>query len=398
MARVPSAPHRRRPWLSVAPLCVTLAAACHVDDAPAPTPAERAHKAVQRLDEANNRLDDELSSESSEVMADPVYTTLAKVQGTASFVVAKLPADGDIDTLVQIVLFEAAQEADELLRDALEEMDRLAGDKQAQRDALGDMRDATNDLTDALRDGYEALSDTDDGSGDDTTFDAWQAGQLLGQPGAVVAESSGDLTATFDCPQFPSVPAQIDLLDLVTGRSLETTTGNPPLQATTHLDAWTVVRATGTPVSGDVAASVVLPCTLELVYTPRPDLLRVAWTESRARALPPLLDDATQAVADARTAVQRGLDGATLSADEHAAYTALVSRYEARLSGLAAVAGEQGLTEQGRDHLDSVGDLSEETSLRLQLLMERRQKALSTLSNALKKVSDTQDAIVANLK
>lgn len=48
--------------------------------------------------------------------------------------------------------------------------------------------------------------------------------------------------------------------------------------------------------------------------------------------------------------------------------------------------------------LDTMSDLSEEQSLRLQQAMERRSKLLSTLSNLMKKQSSTSDAIIANLK
>ena len=51
-----------------------------------------------------------------------------------------------------------------------------------------------------------------------------------------------------------------------------------------------------------------------------------------------------------------------------------------------------------KDDLDSLSDLSEEESLRLQMAMDRLSKLMSTLSNILKKISDTTDSIAANLK
>lgn len=48
--------------------------------------------------------------------------------------------------------------------------------------------------------------------------------------------------------------------------------------------------------------------------------------------------------------------------------------------------------------LDSMNEMSEMTSLRLQLTMDRRSKFISTLSNIMKKVSTTQEAVVQNLK
>ena len=51
---------------------------------------------------------------------------------------------------------------------------------------------------------------------------------------------------------------------------------------------------------------------------------------------------------------------------------------------------------QGR--LDSMSEMGEMESLRLQMAMDRMSKLMSTLSNLLKKISDTQSQIVQNLK
>jgi hypothetical protein len=56
------------------------------------------------------------------------------------------------------------------------------------------------------------------------------------------------------------------------------------------------------------------------------------------------------------------------------------------------------ILESLRDKLDSMSEISEMTSLRLQMMMDRRSKFLSTLSNIMKKISSTQDAIIQNLK
>ena len=51
-----------------------------------------------------------------------------------------------------------------------------------------------------------------------------------------------------------------------------------------------------------------------------------------------------------------------------------------------------------REDLDSMGDLGQMESLRLQMAMDRLSKMMSTLSNLLKKTSDTAAAITASLK
>ena len=48
--------------------------------------------------------------------------------------------------------------------------------------------------------------------------------------------------------------------------------------------------------------------------------------------------------------------------------------------------------------LDSMSELGELESLRLQMAMDRYSKAMSTLSNVLKKISETQGTIISNLK
>ena len=47
---------------------------------------------------------------------------------------------------------------------------------------------------------------------------------------------------------------------------------------------------------------------------------------------------------------------------------------------------------------DSLSGLGEERQLKLQILMDRRSKIMTTLSNLMKKISQTQDNIIANLK
>ena len=48
--------------------------------------------------------------------------------------------------------------------------------------------------------------------------------------------------------------------------------------------------------------------------------------------------------------------------------------------------------------MDSMSEMGETESLRLQMAMDRMSKLMSTLSNMLKKISDTQNSIVQNIK
>lgn len=51
-----------------------------------------------------------------------------------------------------------------------------------------------------------------------------------------------------------------------------------------------------------------------------------------------------------------------------------------------------------KNELDSMSEMSEMESLRLQMAVDRFSKVMSALSNILKKISDTQSAIITNLK
>ncbi len=54
--------------------------------------------------------------------------------------------------------------------------------------------------------------------------------------------------------------------------------------------------------------------------------------------------------------------------------------------------------DQLRDDIDSMSEMGEMESLRLQMAMDRLSKMMSTLSNLLKKLADTQQQLVQNLK
>jgi len=56
------------------------------------------------------------------------------------------------------------------------------------------------------------------------------------------------------------------------------------------------------------------------------------------------------------------------------------------------------LTDSIKNKLDSLSEMGEMESLRLQMAMDRLSKMMSALSNLLKKISDTAEVIVQNLK
>ncbi len=56
------------------------------------------------------------------------------------------------------------------------------------------------------------------------------------------------------------------------------------------------------------------------------------------------------------------------------------------------------MVKQTKNDLDSMSEMGEMESLRLQMAMDRMSKMMSTLSNLLKKISDTAQSITQNLK
>lgn len=65
---------------------------------------------------------------------------------------------------------------------------------------------------------------------------------------------------------------------------------------------------------------------------------------------------------------------------------------------IVTVAQLRSIQDDLKSQLDSMSEMSEMTSLRLQMAMDRRSKLIETLSNILKKLNATADTLVQNLK
>jgi hypothetical protein len=63
-----------------------------------------------------------------------------------------------------------------------------------------------------------------------------------------------------------------------------------------------------------------------------------------------------------------------------------------------SVSSLKSLLDENKDRLDGMNELSEMTTMRLQMTMDRRSKFISTLSQMMKKTSTTQDILVQNIK
>jgi hypothetical protein len=82
----------------------------------------------------------------------------------------------------------------------------------------------------------------------------------------------------------------------------------------------------------------------------------------------------------------------------------LLGRAQSVQAGYTPAAGQPTKAEldsqidQMKNDLDSMSEMGEMESLRLQMAMDRMSKMMSTLSNLLKKISDTQNSITQNIK
>lgn len=86
------------------------------------------------------------------------------------------------------------------------------------------------------------------------------------------------------------------------------------------------------------------------------------------------------------------------SADQRTIDNLLARKGEGRVDGLVAGKDIDSAKETIKNKLDSLSEMGETESLRLQMAMDRLSKLMSTLSNVLKKSSDTASDITKNIK
>jgi len=98
-----------------------------------------------------------------------------------------------------------------------------------------------------------------------------------------------------------------------------------------------------------------------------------------------------KAITNAKAQLRSMLDQQTDRGLDLFSANAVISALITRAELCCAVEGMQ-------NDLDSMSELSETESLRLQMAMDRISKFMSTLSNILKKMSDTASQITQNLK
>jgi hypothetical protein len=117
------------------------------------------------------------------------------------------------------------------------------------------------------------------------------------------------------------------------------------------------------------------------------------------------MDEAREKADVAMTAAQTGLvmgiaQGLVSigSAAVEAAQPKPMSRQASGLADRVPIDGLHAVAQSFESSLDSLSEMGEMESLRLQMAMDRLSKLMSTLSNLMHKASDTQSAIVQNMK
>lgn len=125
---------------------------------------------------------------------------------------------------------------------------------------------------------------------------------------------------------------------------------------------------------------------------------------ARVRQLPPTADFHALAVAEVRGSFQ-GLGDLPNEDIEAIAFLVMMQATQDAQSDLKNImdgvkkANQQKQSQRAAGkQKDAVSEMSDEESLRLQMAMDRQSKFLATLSNVEKKMVQTQDSIVQNLK
>lgn len=120
-----------------------------------------------------------------------------------------------------------------------------------------------------------------------------------------------------------------------------------------------------------------------------------------------------EATQDANKDLKAIMDDARNSTKQTEKFRVVLHQVNADLAGSAIAPGvkfqpigprpastltKKGVTGVRTDKPDSTNDMSEMDSLQLQMMMDRRSKFVAALNNIMKKIDDTQDTIIQNLK
>lgn len=402
-------------WIkpSFGPALICLFTACFLsacDPQITPERRESASRMAAISATAQNLSDKILNLEGAELADEAVMELLivtGKIEGMNRSVGGVNFETADITSLLFLLMMQISEDAKEDLRALTEEMERNLKQKQALRDEANKLKEEMGALREALREEYESLtSEQPQESTEFTDYLGAHFSSLFGKnPYDVFGSDSaswladaaaGDVSAFFICPNT-QVSASLSIENAISHAVLASNEGIAlsGVSVSTHVDVRTPLRVYAT--LDAAAGSIISKCSIELRYNkPRP---YTPWTPSAFE-----LDQITQLQGSMLTQGQELLT----HWDAQVAAGNLTLRQATILGNWALDIlndfGNEGfdsadqILESLKEQKDSLSEMSEQSQLKMQMYMDRMQKADEANSNAMKKFSEVTSQIIGNMK
>jgi len=331
--------------------------------------------------------------------------TVLKIMGNQTDRVSRTSfEDMDIDALTQLVMFELWANED------LEDMHNMNEVKQSQRELVDALRKQKQAATASLIDAINAAApDTRPTKRVTLSRDV----DLISGPGskmtlALLSDVRGSTIEVRWAPDDRSVSASLALAGPGKPGYYHKKDGKGPLTIAQQITPEISKRGRLWQVSLSIPRTsryLRVKGKLTVTYVAHYSPSAPAIPGRKATALKQTQRRFTQLMNDSFTELQNIRRKDPAQSNDFAVREAV--RYLNRASNLidtakfATQSNAKGLTDLYdalRSNLDGINELSEMTSLRLQMTMDRRSKFISTLSQMMKKISTTQDTLVQNIK
>jgi hypothetical protein len=127
-------------------------------------------------------------------------------------------------------------------------------------------------------------------------------------------------------------------------------------------------------------------------------LLNATFRAKRISIMSKVGPHTTSIVVDLAASLGGGIPLPSASSIDSTVTTQLQSQIPGLTPAQAELLAFAAIQEALQAQLDSMNEMSEMTSMNLQMAMDRRSKFVETLSNVMKKIDSTQETIVQNLK
>ena len=318
--------------------------------------------------------------------------------------------NSDIDTLVQLVMFDAWVSEEEHLKDLIEEMQKMNRIKQKQRELLASLKKQKETVKRSL---IDAINEAPRDKRPVKRVIVYRDVDLISGPG-----SRTDVVFVTDAQEstievnWGSNSRNINASLMLSGPGktgyYQKKDGKGDLKIIQELTSGIIKRRRLWQVS------LLIPKTsqyrrikgrLTLTYMAHysPDTQRIS--DKKRNALRQTQNQVENRMAEFFKELANIQKGSPKQSHDFAIRESI--RYVNRMSNLfntinqateSQAQGLYNLYDALANNLDSICDLSDMTSLRLQMTMDRRSKFISTLSQMMKKISTTEDILVQNIK